>query len=375
MVMLNLALVILLGVAMVADSLKRERGATGARVKLDMESNPVLVEVFRGDVVESRHRGSLAVFDGDGTCVFSLGDVERPTFPRSAIKSIQALPLVESGAADAFGFENADLAMACASHSGEPEHVARASSMLRRAGLEAEVLECGSHWPFQQPVAIKLAQSGKTPTPLHNNCSGKHSGFLATCVHCGLETKGYVALGSQIQEMVRDVMEEVTGAVHAIDHCGTDGCSIPTYAIPLSKLAHGFARMTTGMGLGGKRAAAARRLVTACMAEPFYVAGTKRACTELMRMAPGRIFVKTGAEGVFCGAVPEVGFGFALKCDDGATRAAEAMVTMLLARLFRKDEDLSVRLATFANPSMKNWNGISFGRIAPTEPLRDAIIG
>ncbi|WP_343313871.1 asparaginase [Brucella sp. BE17] len=340
-----------------------------------MVSNPVLLNVFRGDVVESRHRGALAVFDGDGTCVFSLGDVERPTFPRSAIKSIQALPLVESGAADAFGFKDADLAMACASHSGEEEHAARAQSMLRRAGLDMDALECGSHWPFQQSVLIKLAQSGQQPTPLHNNCSGKHSGFLATCVHCGFETKGYVALGSQIQDMVRDVMEEVTGAVHAVDQCGTDGCSIPTYAIPLSKLAHGFARMATGTGLGDKRAAAARRLVTACMAEPFYVAGTKRACTELMRMAPERIFVKTGAEGVFCGAVPELGLGFALKCDDGATRAAEAMVATLLARIFCKDEELSARLTAFANPAMKNWNGIAFGRVAPTDLLCHAIIG
>lgn len=339
-----------------------------------MESNPVLVEVFRGPVVESRHRGAVAVFDGDGSRVFALGDVERPTFPRSAIKSIQALPLVESGAADAFGFADADLAMACASHSGEEEHVARAESMLRRAGLDAGALECGSHWPFQQPVLIKLAQSGRQPTPLHNNCSGKHSGFLATCVHCGFETKGYVALGSQIQDMVRDAMEQVTGAPHDIDHCGTDGCSIPTYAIPLSKLAHGFARMATGVGLGEKRAAAAKRLVHACMAEPFYVAGTKRACTELMRMAPGRIFVKTGAEGVFCGAVPELGLGFALKCDDGATRASEAMVAMLLSRIFRRDEELSALLAAFASPQMKNWNGIAFGGVAPAELLRAAVI-
>ncbi|MBV2142608.1 asparaginase [Falsochrobactrum sp. TDYN1] len=340
-----------------------------------MESNPVLVEVFRGPVVESRHRGAIAVYDGDGRRVFSLGDIERSTFPRSAVKSIQALPLVESGAADAFGFDDADLAMACASHSGEEEHVARAQSMLKKAGLDASVLECGSHWPFQQPVLIKLAQSGKTPTPLHNNCSGKHAGFLATCMHCGMETKGYVALGSDIQDMVRDAMVDVTGAVHDIDHCGTDGCSIPTYAIPLSNIAHGFARMATGTGLGENRAKAAQRLIHACMTESFYVAGTRRACTELMRMAPGRIFVKTGAEGVFCGAVPELGLGFALKCDDGATRASEAMVASLLSRMFHKDAELSAKLAAFASPGMKNWNGIPFGSVAPVEVFRNAVIG
>lgn len=175
--------------------------------------------------------------------------------------------------------------------------------------------------------------------------------------------------------MVRDTMEAVTGAPHSIDHCGTDGCSIPTYAIPLSNLAHGFAKMATGAGLGDKRAKAAQRLIHACMAEPFYVAGTKRACTELMRMAPGRIFVKTGAEGVFCGSVPELGFGFAMKCDDGATRASEAMVAAVLSRLFRKDEALSAKLADFASPEMKNWNGIPLGSVTPAAVLGTAQIG
>ncbi|RCS23315.1 asparaginase [Phyllobacterium salinisoli] len=340
-----------------------------------MMSNPVLVEVFRGETVESRHRGAIAVVDGDGRTVFSMGDIERPVFPRSAIKSIQALPLAESGAADAFGFGNIELAMACASHSGEPEHVARAAMMLERAGLDVSALKCGSHWPFDQPVLIELAKSGKEPTPLHNNCSGKHAGFLATCVHCGLETKGYVALGSQIQEMVRDAMEQVTGAPHSIDLCGTDGCSIPTYAIPLRNLAHGFARMATGNGLGPERARAARRLMDACMAEPFYVAGTKRACTMLMGMAPDRVFVKTGAEGVFTGAVPELGLGFAIKCDDGATRASEAMVAGLLSRLFAFEPDLCAKFERYSAREMKNWNGIPYGVVAPVEELTSAEIG
>lgn len=339
-----------------------------------MVSNPVLVEVTRGNVVESRHRGAMSIFDGDGRQVFSIGDVERLTFPRSAIKSIQALPLVETGAADAFGFEDADLAMACASHSGEPEHVARAELMLKKAGLDVSALECGSHWPTQQPVLIELAKSGKEPTALHNNCSGKHAGFLATCIHCGMETKDYVAQGSQIQDMVRDVMQSVTGAAHSLDHCGTDGCSIPTYAIPLSSLANGFARMVTGNGFEPQRAQAAKRLINACMSKPFYVAGSKRACTDLMQLAPGRIFVKTGAEAVFCGAVPELGIGFALKCDDGGTRASEAMVISLLSRLFAQDHDLSAKLSAMANKELKNWNGVSLGYIRPTELINAASI-
>ncbi|WP_338019232.1 asparaginase [Pseudochrobactrum algeriensis] len=336
-------------------------------------ANPVLVEVVRGKVVESRHSGALALFDGDGKAVLNIGEVTRPTYPRSAIKAIQALPFVESGAADAYGFGNEELAMACASHSGEPEHVARAASMLAKAGLSCDDLECGAHWPSDQKVLIEVARSGKEPTALNNNCSGKHAGFLCTCAHMGLKTKGYVQAGSQIQTIVRETMQEVTGAVHNADEYGTDGCSIPTYAIGLDAMARGFARMATGTGLAPVRAQAAKRLLDACMAAPFYVAGSRRACTELMELAPGRIFVKTGAEGVFCGAVPELGVGFAMKCDDGATRAAEVMVTRLLAQLFAKDTELSGKLEARATRRMSNWNGIDFGYIAPSAALVDGL--
>jgi L-asparaginase II len=165
--------------------------------------------------------------------------------------------------------------------------------------------------------------------------------------------------------MVRDALESVTGAPHGIDNCGTDGCSIPTYAVPLKNLAIGFARMATGVRFAPKRAAAARRLVEACLAEPFYVAGTGRACTEIMQAGAGRIFVKTGAEGVFCAAIPEMGLGIALKCDDGASRASEASVAHILAELFRGDEALARKLTEMAAPILRNWNGIEVGAICP----------
>lgn len=336
-------------------------------------ANPVLVEVVRGSVVESRHSGALALFDGDGKSVLTIGDVTRRTYPRSAIKAIQALPFVESGAADAYGFGNEELAMSCASHSGEPEHVTRAAAMLAKAGLSCEDLECGAHWPSDQQVLIDLARSGKEPTALNNNCSGKHAGFLCTCAHMGLKIRGYVQASSQIQTIVRETMQDVTGAEHNPDDYGTDGCSIPTYAIGVDAMARGFARMATGTGFAPERAKAAKRLIDACMAAPFYVAGSRRACTSLMELAPGRIFVKTGAEGVFCGAVPELGLGFAMKCDDGATRAAEVMVTQLLAQLFTKDADLSAKLAAKATRRMSNWNGIDFGSIAPSAEYSNSL--
>ncbi|CAN7161889.1 asparaginase [Pararhizobium sp. LjRoot238] len=330
-------------------------------------SNPVLVEVTRGNLVESRHRGMVIVVDGAGKTIFSLGDTDAAVFPRSACKAMQALPLMETGAADAYGFGNKELALACSSHNGEPEQVALAAAMLAAAGRDVSALECGAHWSISQYVVIAQARSLDHPTALHNNCSGKHAGFVCACCHSGEETAGYVAYDHPLQREIRGVMESLTGAALAHDNCGIDGCSIPTYAVPLKGLAHGFAKMVTGHGLEPVRARASKRLVEACMAEPFYVAGTRRACTRLMQTAPGRIFAKTGAEGVFCAAIPEKGIAIALKCEDGATRAAETMVAATLARFFTDEPDVQASLMAQANYAMRNWNGIHVGDVRVTD--------
>jgi len=331
--------------------------------------NPVTVEVTRGQLVESRHRGLAVVVDAEGKILFSAGDVEAGVFPRSACKAMQALPLVESGAADAFGFGNRELALACASHSGEPEHVATAAAMLNAAGRDESVLECGAHWSSQQSVLIDQARTLDKPNALHNNCSGKHSGFVCTCVHTGEDPRGYADFDHPLQQAIRAIMSDLTGAVLSRDNCGTDGCSIPTYAVPLTGLARGFGRLATGRGLEPIRAAAARRLIDACMAEPFYVAGTKRFCTKLMQVAPGRIFAKTGAEGVFCALLPEKGLSFAVKCEDGASRAAEAMIAALLARHFEEGSDEHTALINMSRHGMTNWNGLPVGTVRVTDVL------
>jgi L-asparaginase II len=332
-------------------------------------ANPVLAEATRGGRVESRHEGAFIVIDGDGNIVTSQGDIERTVFPRSAVKAIQALPLVESGAADRFGFTTRELALSCASHSGEPAHADLAAGMLAKAGLDPTALECGAHWPTSQDAMVELARTGAKPSALHNNCSGKHSAFLCGCAQLGFNHRGYVKIGHDYQRLIAETMTEVTGAPHALENSGIDGCSIPTYAVPLKNLAHGFARMTTGQGLGKERAAAAKRLMNACMAEPFYVAGTGKTDTDIMQLAGGRIFMKVGAEGVYCGAVPELGYGIALKIDDGAIRAAEAAVTGLLAKLFANDEALSLTLRDKSTVTMRNWNGIEVGQVRPAGQL------
>lgn len=324
--------------------------------------NPILVEVTRGGRVESRHRGAVAVVDASGGLVFASGDVEAPVYPRSAIKVFQALPLVETGAAERFGFGNRELALACASHSGEEGHVALAADILARASLGEANLECGCHWPSSSTVAREMARRGMEPNQLHNNCSGKHSGFLCTAVHEGEATEGYVGPRHAVQDRIRHVLEDVMAIRLDPSEAGVDGCSIPTYAVPVRAMAHGFARLAGGKGVGPERAKAGRRLIEACMAEPWYMAGTGRADVALMEAAPGRVFVKTGAEGVYCGAVPELGVGFALKIDDGAARASEAAAAATLARIFEAaDPTVAGRFADRSRQTLSNWRKIVVG--------------
>ena len=331
--------------------------------------NPVLVEVLRGALVESRHTGAIAIADAEGTRVLALGDVERPVYPRSAVKAMQALPLIESGAADRYGFGPEELALACASHSGEPGHIATATRMLARAGLDAGALQCGTHWPIRQSSTQALAREGGTATALHNNCSGKHAGFL--CVACAMSAdRGrYLEPQQPVQRAVRATIEDLTGAVLAPEVCATDGCSAPTWAMPLAALARGFARFGTGTGLGPERAKATARLREACAAHPWHVAGTGRFDTEIMTRFGARMFVKTGAEGVYCAALPEQGLGIAVKCDDGAGRAAEVIMAAMLERFLPDD---AAALEPFVRPALRNWNGNTVGAIRPADALMKA---
>jgi L-asparaginase II len=330
--------------------------------------NPVLVEMLRGSMVESRHRGAIAIVDADGATVLAIGDVTVPVFPRSAVKALQALPLVESGAADRYGFGVEELALACSSHSGEEGHLAVASRMLAKASLDASALSCGAHWPMNQAAACALARTG-SPTVLHNNCSGKHAGFL--CVACaqGIDHTGYWQPDHPVQQSVRGVLEDLTGAVLPADRRGIDGCSVPTWAIPLKCLAYAFAKFGSGHRLSRERAAAAARLRAACSQKPWHVAGTGRFCTEIMALFGARVFVKTGAEGMYCGALPEQALGIAIKCDDGGGRAAEAIMAAVIARFLPLGPAERATLAPFVRPVLRNWNGFEVGVSRVTDAL------
>jgi len=333
-------------------------------------TNPVLVEVWRGPQVESRHRGAVAVVDAFGKIVQATGDVTRPVFPRSAIKALQALPLVEEGAADRYGFGEEELALACASHSGEPGHVATVERMLAKAGLDLSALCCGVHWPLSQSAAHALARTG-APSALHNNCSGKHAGFL--CLACALGTghADYWRPEHPVQRAVHATLQDLTGAALAEDDRAIDGCSVPTWAVPLEKLALAFAKFGTGERVSADRAQAAARLRRACAQKPWYVAGSGRFCTAIMELLGERVFVKTGAEGVYCAAFPEQGVGVAIKCDDGAGRAAEAIMAALIARHVPLTADEEAALSRFTHPVLRNWNGIEVGRLRVLDAVKE----
>jgi L-asparaginase II len=298
-----------------------------------MGDDPILIEVTRGALVESGHRGAVAVTDADGNLLLALGDVARPIFPRSAVKSMQTLPLIESGAADAFGLGAEELAVACASHSGETIHLAAVRKLLAKAGLDETMLACGAHWPIGENASRELVRAGKTPTSIHNNCSGKHAGMLATAVHLGLDPRGYEHADHPVQEAIRLVLSETCGVRLDRDAMGIDGCSIPTFAFPLRGLAMGFARLATAKGLSASRAGAARRLMQACFAHPVLVAGDGRFDTVAMRGLAPTVFAKGGAEGVHCASLPELGIGIAVKVDDGAKRGAETALAHVIAAL------------------------------------------
>ncbi|WP_417310252.1 asparaginase [Devosia sp.] len=328
-----------------------------------MTANPILAEQTRGSTVENIHRGAYVICDADGTVIASAGDIARPVFPRSAIKSMQALAMVTSGAIDSLALTDAELALACASHHGEDVHVDGVAAFLDHIGRGPADLECGAHPPTNSAARKALLASGGAPTALHNNCSGKHSGMLSVARALGIDATGYVERDHPVQAAVRKAIETVIGAPLSEDLCGRDGCSIPTYAAPLQGFAQGFARMATGKGLPDDLAAAAKRIFDAATSHPLLVAGTGHLDTLVMEAFGGRAMQKVGAEGVQCGAIRDKGWGYALKCDDGNIPASQAMVAGLLLR--HADPDAAQRdvLERFAHQPLTNVRGFTVGEM------------
>lgn len=318
--------------------------------------NPIIAEVTRGGIVESRHMGAYAVVDADGRVMALAGDISRPVFPRSAIKAFQCLPVIESGTADRFGFADEDIALACASHSGEAEHVRVARSMLKKAGNTEDLYECGAHWPMEIHAQHRAVRESSEPLPVQNNCSGKHAAMLALARQLDADPAGYSGRDHPVQRAIASSISKICDCDIDGAAWGVDGCSVPTWAIPLRNMALGFARLSAPAHQAGQR------IIGAVRAHPFMVAGTGRFDTELMQALP-RVFVKVGAEGVYCGSVPHAQLGIALKCDDGATRAAEVAVASVLVRLDVWTNEEKRTLEEFARHELSNWRNISVGEV------------
>ena len=289
-----------------------------------------LVQLWRGGMLESTHRGHIVVCDEAGQVVQAWGDPERIIFPRSSCKMIQALPLVESGAADAAGLTDAHLALSCASHQGQQLHVDMAGRWLADLGLGETDLRCGAHEPYDRTERNRLIRAGEAPCQLHNNCSGKHSGFLTANKHLRGGSE-YIEIDHPLQRAIRAATEEVTG--ETVAGYGIDGCSAPNFAMSLAGLGRAMARFAGASEGGDTRQRAMARLRRSMAAHPDLVAGDGRACTELMQAMGGKVALKTGAEAVFVAMLPEQKLGIAMKIEDGNTRASEAALVGVLTML------------------------------------------
>lgn len=317
--------------------------------------NPVLAWFHRAGVLESMHRGAWVVVDSTGAVLEHQGDPDQIIFARSAMKSLQALPLLESGASDAFGLEPRHLALALASHSGEEVHLDTASDGLAKIGLTPDALQCGPQPPFG-------SNDPNDASRLANNCSGKHVGFLALARHLGADPAAYLDPGEVVQQLVRTAVAEMTGTDDLGD--GLDGCSAPTFHMPLRALAAGLARLTTPASLPSLRQGTCRRLTDAAAAHPVLVAGShERFCTDLLRATGGRVFGKIGAEGVYAFGVVDADIGFAGKVDDGNARPLyPIMLRVLRSRDLISDAEAG-RLDRWGSTSRTNWDGLEVGEI------------
>lgn len=327
----------------------------------DGAGNPVLVRLWRGARVESLHRGAWVLADDSGAVLDGAGDFDEPVFARSSVKSLQALPLVESGAAERFELTDEELALALASHDAERVHTDVVLGLLARLGLDASHLRCGPQTPRDEAARAELERRGERPSGLHNNCSGKHAGFLALARHLGQSVASYLDPEGPAQRLVREAVREMAGVDELF--LATDGCSAPTFALALRGIATAFARMANPEGLAPTRRDACLRMQRAVAAHPQLIAGRrKRICTALAREGGGRLFPKVGAEAVYGLGLVGSGRGLALKIDDGGSRAMHALLLRLVERYELLDRGALDRLAPYANATISNWAGETVGR-------------
>lgn len=321
-------------------------------------SNPILVEVLRGGIVESFHRGVICVVDEQGKVIYSKGDIKQVCFPRSALKYVQHIPLLTSGIFDYYNFTDSDLALMCGSHNGEEMHVDGVNKMLQKLSLDLQHLKCGPQTPTRKSDWIKLIKDNKEANGLHNNCSGKHAGFLAYQQYYKENPEQYLNPISNLQQAIKAAVAKFAELPIEDLIEGMDGCSAPTFAMPVYHQAILYKNLVSGGShFTSEEKKAAQRVVNAVAAFPEMVAGTKRYCTDIMKITKGRIIGKTGADGVYCMAIPEKKWGISIKVDDGKMGPQYQIAQALLTQLnLLNDEEINI-LNPYQEYDILNFGG------------------
>jgi L-asparaginase II len=328
------------------------------------------IEATRGELVESVHPVIVAVVDPNDRLLASAGDPAYLTWWRSAAKPFQALPLVEDGAADAFALTDEELALVCASHSSEPRHLDLVERLMAKVGVEERMLACGVHTPLSPAVARAVARGAVNLTPRSSNCSGKHTGMLALARHHGWPLEGYNVAGHPVQERILDEIARWTGETRDRILLAVDGCTAVCFGLPLRRMALAYAR------LGASAESAPRRIVAAMMAHPYTVAGSGRLCTELMAAWPGKIVAKIGADGIYSATLPTLGWGIALKVEDGDMRSSGLALVDVLRQLLERLAPgeatgfPAAALSSYARQPIRNTRDAVTGEVRPAGVLR-----
>ena len=326
-----------------------------------------LIKVLRGPLTESVHYGHIAVVDHTGRLIASWGDPHITTYMRSAAKPIQALEVILSGAADRYAFSDSQLAVMCASHYGEPQHLDTVTSILKTIGLDASTLQCGAVMPLKPAYCLELARRQVSPSPLLNDCSGKHAGMLAVCRHCGLDIQAYLDPEHPLQQRIIGHMARVCGMSRSDIAVGIDGCSAPVFGLPLFNMAQGYARLAHPDVLPTHYPSAIGRIFSSMTANPFLISGTNGFDTALIRHGRGDIIGKIGAEGIYCVAVRSKGLGIAIKASDGSDRPLAPTTLSVLRQLGIVRNPLG--LEAFVQPAVTNDKNQTVGSVQPVVDL------
>ncbi len=328
-------------------------------------SYKLLVEVTRNKVVESKHFGAAIVCDYIGNVVASWGGIDQLVFPRSALKPMLAIHLLESGAREHFALSDAELAMACSSHQGEKIHHDLVESWLTRLGLKEEHLACGAVLPEHTESAHQLLAAGQQGNRIYHNCSGKHCGFLTTALHLGLPLDDYHLIEHPLQQLSLDILSDLAGNVLTQYPIGVDGCGLPAPTMSLRQLGYATARFAKPIELSQTRAQAVYALHKAITNEPLYIAGHGTVVSELNEITKGAVLAKTGAEGIVTAALPEQGLGIAVKIADGSARARSVALLAVLDHLGVLSDDVKQNLQVHICPTLINSRGLAVGEVRP----------